>query len=509
MIIIGAGIAGLATGCYARMNGYRTRILEMHTIPGGACTAWKRRGYTFDGCIHHLAGCAPGTRLHRMWQELGAMPRHLIHREEIVRVEHPGGKTLTVHADLDRLAAHLKALAPADARVIDSYLRAARAFRRFDLMELAVARPRDIARGLPVILSALRWLRETMAGAADSFADPFLRRAFPSILYDEPDNPMALHLNLLAQCETRGFGWPAGGSRQFAMDVERRYRALGGEVQYRAQVEQVLVEDGSANPGDGRGRRTGKGDRALGVRLADGSEHRADVIVSTAYGPATVYHLLDGRYTDEQIEAAYTTPLDEVVMGLQVSLGVDRDLSAEPPAIVLLLPRPVEIAGRTYDRLSLELFGFDPSMAPPGKGVLKVVLKTSYAYWQELRRDRGRYREEKERVASIVLDQLEPRFPGLRRQVEVVDVATPVTIERYTGNGPSYHGSLGIPLARLLAGRGIVRTLPGLAGFYMVGQWAGFPGLPWVAGMGRSLVQHLCRHDGRPFLTTIAPNGAS
>jgi phytoene dehydrogenase-like protein len=509
ILIIGAGIAGLATGCYAQMNGYRTRILEMHTIPGGVCTSWRRKGYTFDGCIHHLAGCTPGTKLYRMWQELGAMPRDLIHPEDVVRVEDPSGKTLTIYADLDRLADHLKHLAPADTKVIDSYVRAARACRRFDMMELAVAGPRDIARALPVVLSGLGWLRETMASAAGSFSDPFLRRAFPFVLYDEPGNPMPPHLNLLAQCETRGFGWPSGGSLPFALDIERRYQALGGEIHYRARVDRVLVESGPAGPGHRRGRRTRKCDRAVGVRLADGSEHRADVVVSTTYGPATVYDLLGGRYTDERIRTAYSTSLDEVGMGLHLSLGVARDLSGEPPAIVLLLPQPVDIAGRTYDRLSLELFGFDPTMAPPGKGVLKVMLKTSYAYWQERYRDPERYRAEKEQVVAIVLDQLEPRFPGLRRQVEVVDVATPVTIERYTGNGQAFQGSLGFPLAGFLAGRGIVRTLPGLAGFYMVGQWAGFPGLPWVAGMGRSLVQHLCRHHGRPFVTTIAPHGAS
>jgi phytoene dehydrogenase-like protein len=243
----------------------------------------------------------------------------------------------------------------------------------------------------------------------------------------------------------------------------------------------------------------------VGVRLADGSQQRADVVVSTAYGPSTVYDLLDGRYVDDRIRAAYSTPVDEVGMGIHVSLGVARDLTAEPPALVLLLPRPVEIADRTYERLGLELFGFDPSMAPPGKGVIKVLLKTSYGYWQELRQNSARYRAEKERVAATVLEQLAPRFPGLRDQVEVVDVATPVTIERYTGNGRKFRGSLGIPLAGLLAGRGIVRTLPGLEGFYMVGQWAGLPGLPWVAGMGRSLVQHLCRRDGRPFATAVAP----
>lgn len=56
ILIIGAGIAGLATGCYAQMNGYQVRILEAHNLPGGLCTAWRRQGYTFDGCIHHLGG---------------------------------------------------------------------------------------------------------------------------------------------------------------------------------------------------------------------------------------------------------------------------------------------------------------------------------------------------------------------------------------------------------------------------------------------------------------------
>jgi phytoene dehydrogenase-like protein len=243
------------------------------------------------------------------------------------------------------------------------------------------------------------------------------------------------------------------------------------------------------------------------VRLADGSEHRADVIVSTTYWPSTVYDLLDGRYLDKRMQAVARTPHDEVSMGLHVSLGVDRDLSGEPPAIVLLLPEPVEIAGRAYDRLSLELFGFDPSLAPPGKGVLKVVLKTSYSYWRELRRDPKRYLAEKGQVADLVLDRLEPRFPGLRGQVEVIDVATPVTTERYTGNGRTFRESLRIPLSGLLTGRGIIRTLHGLADCYLVGQWAGFPGLPWVAAMGRSLIRHLCRREGRAFVTTTASTG--
>ena len=58
IIIIGAGFAGLAAGIYARMNGYNTQIFEMHDMPGGLCTSWKRKGLpsmpAFTGWSDHL-----------------------------------------------------------------------------------------------------------------------------------------------------------------------------------------------------------------------------------------------------------------------------------------------------------------------------------------------------------------------------------------------------------------------------------------------------------------------
>jgi phytoene dehydrogenase-like protein len=74
IVIIGAGIAGLAAGCYARMDEYRTQIVEMHDKPGGLCTVWKRQGYTIDGCIHSLTGS--GDSLFQVCEELGAVQRH-------------------------------------------------------------------------------------------------------------------------------------------------------------------------------------------------------------------------------------------------------------------------------------------------------------------------------------------------------------------------------------------------------------------------------------------------
>ena len=65
MIIVGAGIAGLSTGYYAQRNGYQATIYEMHKIPGGLCTAWKRKGYTFDISMHMLVGSRSGPMIAR------------------------------------------------------------------------------------------------------------------------------------------------------------------------------------------------------------------------------------------------------------------------------------------------------------------------------------------------------------------------------------------------------------------------------------------------------------
>lgn len=141
IVIIGAGIAGLAAGSYARMNGYDSVIFEMHDKPGGVCTSWKRKGYTIDGCIHHLAGSGPKSEVHQVWRELGAAdPQDFVFYDEIVQVE-ADGLALTVHSDIDRLERHMKEIAPEDADTIDEYVAAARAFTRIDLLAFPLSRP--------------------------------------------------------------------------------------------------------------------------------------------------------------------------------------------------------------------------------------------------------------------------------------------------------------------------------------------------------------------------------
>ena len=170
--------------------------------------------------------------------------------------------------------------------------------------------------------------------------------------------------------------------------------------------------------------------------------------------------------------------------------------------MVLWLPEHVEIAGQSCDRLDIELFAFAPEMAPAGKTAMQVVATTSYDYWKALSAED--YRAEKARVAETVIACLDRRFPGLRAQVEVTDVATPLTTERFTGSYLGYQ-AWPVPNQKMLdalSGKGLSKTLPGLSHFYMVGQWAGGIGLPNVAAMGRRAIADICRQDGRQFVRT-------
>jgi phytoene dehydrogenase-like protein len=406
--------------------------------------------------------------------------------KEMVRVERADGEPLKVHTDLDKLERVLLRLSPADAKTIAELIRSARKASRFDILGLAVATPWERAKTLASALPLLvKYGGITLETFARRFKDPFLRRAFPTLVYDWPQQSMVMLLSFLGSLSNKDFGWPMGGSAALARAIEKRFLSLGGEIRYQSKVKSILVEN----------------DRAVGVVLCDGSEQRADVVISNAYGPATIYDMLAGRYASRSIRRYYASPVDRVEMGLQVCLGVARTFDNEPHAIVLPLDPPVEIDGESRLRLYVQLFGFDRSMAPPGKSVVKVVLPTSYSRWMELYRKPEEYQARKKRVAQDVIAQLAKRFEGIDRQIEVIDVATPATWLGYTGNGRGFRSSIQRMMLALFAGRKLSQTLPGLENFYMVGQWAGLPGVSTVAAMGRDVVREICKRAGRNFVS--------
>ncbi|HCM59257.1 MAG TPA: hypothetical protein DIS74_02565 [Bacteroidales bacterium] len=116
MITISAGFASLAAGIYGQMNGYKTGIYEMHNLPGGLCTSWQRKGYTFDACVHWLVGSSPECSRHRLWEETGvAQGSEFVYPDEYCRCEGADGRTVIFYSNADRLEEHLLEISPSDA----------------------------------------------------------------------------------------------------------------------------------------------------------------------------------------------------------------------------------------------------------------------------------------------------------------------------------------------------------------------------------------------------------
>jgi phytoene dehydrogenase-like protein len=244
-------------------------------------------------------------------------------------------------------------------------------------------------------------------------------------------------------------------------------------------------------------------DKAVGIRLEDGTEHRGDIVISAADGRTTIFDMLEGRYIDDTIRGYYNN-LGLFPPLVYVGLGVARTFDDVPPSVsglTILLKEPMTIAGKEHRGLGVLIYNFDPTLAPEGKTVGKVQFNTDYDYWEKLYKEPERYRAEKERIADTVVTLLDKRFLGLAGQVEMRDVATPMTWVRYTGN---WRGSFeGWMISSDTFMMEMKKTLPGLENFYMAGQWVNpGGGMPTAVMSGYHTIQMICKKERKKFVTS-------
>ena len=496
--IIGAGIAGLSAGCYGQMNGYNTRIFEMHNELGGCCTSWKRDGYTIDGCFHYLTGSSPGQVFYPIWEELGTLQGcTIINHDEYARIEGNEGKVFIVYSDINRLEQHMKELAPEDTDVIEEFTAGIRKMIHFPMpVEKApeLYTPIDglkmMFKMIPFLTFYRKWKDITIQDFAQRFNNPFLRQAFLFIvnLQNRPDFPLLGILQVLAWMDQKTAGYPVGGSLEFARSLGRRYIDLGGKIHYESRVDKILVEN----------------DCAVGVRLADGSEHRSDNVISASDGHTAIFDMLNGKYINDKIQAYYEK-LPITLPIIHIGLGVARSFEHIPHSVTgteFPLEKSINIGEQERKRMCVQIYNFDPSLALPGRTVMRVYFASDYEYWRKLKQDPERYEAEKEKAADQVVAALDSRFPGLADQVEMCDVATPATFERYTGN---WQGTfMGWQTSTKTLIMRMSKTLPGLKNFYMAGMWVEpGGGVPTAAMSGRNVTQMICKQDKRPFITTL------
>jgi phytoene dehydrogenase-like protein len=339
----------------------------------------------------------------------------------------------------------------------------------------------------PFLMFMRKWSKVSVADYIKRFKSPLLRRI---ISLDEDVtqiNSSALGIPLvLAFLNQRTAGYVIGGSLALVGYIQRRYLDLGGELHFKVKVEKILTENG----------------QAVGIRLTDGTEHRGDIVVSAADGYATIFNMLEGKYIDDTIRSYYGN-LTLYPPLIYIGLGIDRTFDDIPPSaegLTFPLENPVTIAGQEHKTLTVQIYNFDSTLAPKGKTLARLMLYTDYDYWEELYKDSEQYKAEKEQIADTIISILDKRFPGLASQVEMCDVATPMTWVRYTGNWRgAYEGWVRDMKAPML----MKKKLPGLDNFYMAGQWVNpGGGMPAAVMSGRHTIQMICKKDNKKFVTS-------
>jgi phytoene dehydrogenase-like protein len=495
-------VSGLSLGCYLQMNGFETEIFEKQSHPGGLCASWKRGDFTFDGCIHWLLGSNSSSAFYRLWSELIDMKSvEFVNHQVRVEIElkenrdRYGGSVFHLYTDLSRLESYLLDIAPEDTVMIKSLVKSMRIIQKYEIPPMidniaalqSLRKKMSMVTYLPFLFLFLKWKNITNYSFARKLSNPFLKEAF-ELLFDGEEFKLLIMTIPLSFFDKKGAGYPVGGSFRFAKRIEEKYITLGGRINYNREVRKIITE----------------GQTAKGILLKNNTSIYSDITISAADWHYTLFEALDGKFVNKKLLALASDKKLQIYPSVfMVSLGVSRTFTEYPHLFRFPLKTAVTSPdGTVYARLESHIYHYDPTLAPEGKTIIVLSLYTRNGdYWIKLRStDIAEYNRCKMEFAGEIINRLDEKIEGVKRSVEIIDVATPATYHRYTNN---WKGSVQgwFPDKNLLASSPVGIDLPGLSNFYFCSHWS-VPGggLPIAIKAGRDLSQVICIKYKKPFV---------
>lgn len=440
VIVIGSGAGGLAAALPLAQKGLKVLVCEQHNRPGGWTHSFNKKGYKFSPGVHYIGSLQPGESLRKVYEGLGVSAElsfceinpdgydHIYIGQE--RFDYPKGR--------QALADRLKARFPAETRGIDGYLDTVNRLVE-SLHDLGhVRNPLDALQAAPSATSILRWALRSGQQLVDHFiSDPVLKGFLLGQAGDHgmpPSQVSALMQASITEHYFNGAYYPLGGAGAIPTAFANALQLAGGELRLRTRVEKILIED----------------QRAVGVRLADGSELHSRFVISNADTGITFDKLI-GRdllspklrrkqegiqYSTSAISLFFATDMDLRSAGLdsgnnwyydnadleklyQDGLG-DYVLHADTPEMMFLtcttLKDPSKMHSGHHTCEAFAFVGYEP-----------------FAQWADSKHgDRpGDYNALKEDLAWRMIMGLEKRIPGLSKHIVFWDLGTPLTNQHY------------------------------------------------------------------------------
>lgn len=290
IVIIGAGIGGLAAAIRLRVAGYEVHIYEKNAQVGGKMSQYEADGFRWD------TGPSVITMRH-VFEDLFAVAGRrlddyltLLPLDPLTRYFYTDGTQLDVVSDLSQMANAINAIEPRDVEGYLSYLAYAARIHRVTGPVFIYDKPPTPASFLRVPVG--EWLHadplRTMQQAINSHVkSPYLQQLlgrFATYVGGSPYQTPAT-LNVIAHVELTGGVWyPQGGIYQIAEAMRRLAEELGVVIECNAPVEKIMVANG----------------QVVGIRLQDGRGIAARAVIANADVTTTYNHLVEPGIIDRQ-----------------------------------------------------------------------------------------------------------------------------------------------------------------------------------------------------------------
>jgi all-trans-retinol 13,14-reductase len=440
-VVIGAGLGGLSAAAAFARQGFKVLVLEQHSVAGGYASAFKRPGgFTFDVSLHSTTvGFRNGiANLISGFPEIEDVV-FTPHRP-LYRAVYPDHDIRVPDRDAAGYIALLKKDFPDDGAAIDGIFADMKGLTD-DVQRLSSGGQPDMANFPKTYPFLFKNLNRTWGAMLDErVQNPKLKAVISGLwgYFGLPPSKLSAFyyaMPLIGYLENGGF-YPAGTSQRISDAFVGLIKKNGGEVKLNTRVEKILTLEHAAT----------------GVRTADGAEFKARAVVSNANAVDTLARMMDEREflkdtlaRMDKYSISFSTLL--VWMGLKTDLvrkvGIKDSEIFYYPGYDVESDYAAALAGGLPDDPGFGLTLYDnvcPGCSPKGKNTVNIIAMQGYDYWKKYETDyfygnKDAYNKEKMRLADILIGQAEKRFlPGLRKAIEVVEVATPLTNLRYTSN---------------------------------------------------------------------------
>jgi phytoene dehydrogenase-like protein len=461
VIVVGAGMSGLAAAIRLAMFDKKVVVLEKHSIPGGLNSYYQRKNFDapgirqFDVGLHALTNFMKKGEKGKPFSKLLKQLRlsyddFKLCPQTYSQIQFPD-TTLKFSNDFELLSSEVCEKFPQET---DRFIKLVEEIKSFNELDLSLG------------------YTSTRAALATKIHDPLLIEMLlcPLLIYGsawEEDMDYAQFVIMFKSLYFEGFSRPEGGVRTIIQLLMDKLKTLGADIRFKTGVTEIL-QDASG--------------KAIGV-VTDKETIHAPLILSSIGYPETL-KLTKIPKTESRI--GNMTFLESLFV-------FDKKIPAQSNEATIVFYNNARTyaykqASNFYDSTSAVVCFPDhyEMMKTEGEGMVRVTYMANYDQWKTL--PEAAYKEKKEEVAHSAFGLIKKLTPGFDGKLLFTDVFSPRTIEKYTSH---LRGTVYGALDKTRDGRTPIENL------FIIGTDQGFLGIvgSLLSGISMANLHGLMKED--------------